>query len=234
MIPHDISPIDSSHSPSDIATIDVRQVSESPADQISEEVCAKLSDDLITHGWSQHNLFLTQELNAHLAAECWYMHVTDQLRAAQVGSRTQHSLQTQLRSDQIAWLEAGQSTACDIYLGMMEQLRLSLNQSLFLGLDHYESHFSFYAPGASYRKHLDRFQNDDARTISVVIYLNEDWQVEQGGALRLHPHLLPTHDIAPIASRMVVFLSSEMLHEVLPATRDRMSLTGWFRRRTSP
>jgi SM-20-related protein len=65
----------------------------------------------------------------------------------------------------------------------------------------------------------------------VVIYLNQDWQAEHGGALRLHPQNLPTQDISPIACRMVVFLSAEMLHEVLPTTRNRMSLTGWFRRR---
>ncbi|WP_329604999.1 2OG-Fe(II) oxygenase [Undibacterium flavidum] len=153
---------------------------------------------------------------------------------ARVGGHQQVGLHTQLRSDQIAWLEAGQSLVCDAYLVMMEQLRVYLNQSLYLGLDNYETHFSFYSPGASYSKHLDRFHNDDARVISVVIYLNENWCIEQGGALRLHPHQLPTLDIAPIACRMVVFLSAEMLHEVLPATRDRMSLTGWFRRRLSP
>ena len=30
---------------------------------------------------------------------------------------------------------------------------------------------------------------------------------------------------------LLVFLSADMPHEVLPATRDRLSLTGWFRRR---
>jgi SM-20-related protein len=64
-----------------------------------------------------------------------------------------------------------------------------------------------------------------------VIYLNHDWLSEQGGALRLHPQGMSTRDIYPIGSRMALFLSADMLHEVLPATRDRLSLTGWFRRR---
>jgi hypothetical protein len=39
-------------------------------------------------------------------------------------------------------------------------------------------------------------------------------------------------DFAQIASRMVAFLSAEMLYEVLPVARDRMSLTRWLRTRT--
>jgi SM-20-related protein len=35
----------------------------------------------------------------------------------------------------------------------------------------------------------------------------------------------------PTGGCLVVFLSGEVPHEVLPATRERLSLTGWFRRR---
>lgn len=202
------------------------------SNDVSDTVRATLCDNLVRHGWSQHNLFLSKELSNTLAAECIFLRETDALTLARVGSGKQTILQAKIRSDQIAWLQAGQSVACDAYLLMMEQVRVLLNQTLYLGLEDYESHFSFYTPGASYSQHLDRFHNDDARTISAVIYLNDNWLTEQGGALRLYPHNLPTQDISPVACRMVVFLSAEMLHEVLPATRDRMSLTGWFRRRS--
>ena len=197
----------------------------------SESVDASLCNNLTQHGWSQHNLFLTQDLAISLAAECMALHNNALLKSARVGRGNEPMLQTNIRGDQIAWLQAGQSVACDAYLLMMEQVRVLLNQTLYLGLEDYESHFSFYAPGASYSKHMDRFHNDDARTISIVIYLNDNWLAEQGGALRLYPQDLPMQDISPMACCMVVFLSAEMLHEVLPATRDRMSLTGWFRRR---
>lgn len=202
-------------------------------DSFNEVFNAKLCADLRDHGWFQHNLFLSSELNARLAEECLQLRLSDQLKPATIGQRQQRSLHTNIRSDQIGWLHSGQSRACDAYLLMMEQLRLTLNQTLYLGLEDYESHFSFYETGTFYSKHLDRFHHHDARTVSVVIYLNDDWLAGQGGALRLHPHNLATHDIAPLACRLVVFLSAEMLHEVLPATRNRMSLTGWFRRRTN-
>lgn len=189
-------------------------------------------DNLVEHGWSQHQLFLPADLTLALAAECLALKNVDALKWASVGRGKQQTRQASIRGDQIRWLKAGQSLACDRYLQIMDNLRLLLNRHLFLGLDEYESHFAFYAPGASYMKHLDRFRDDDCRTISAVIYLNEDWLPEQGGALRLHPEGECTEDITPLACRLVLFLSADMQHEVLPATRDRMSLAGWFRRRS--
>jgi SM-20-related protein len=199
----------------------------------SEGLQANMLGNLVEHGWSQHNLFLPAELTLALAAECLVLREDDALKLAGVGRGTLQAIQADIRGDQIAWLSAGQSLACDQYLQIMERLRLILNQNLYLGLDTYESHFAFYAPGASYIKHLDRFRDDDCRTISAVIYLNEDWLPEQGGALRLHPEGKCTEDISPQACTLVLFLSADMPHEVLPATRDRMSLAGWFRRRPS-
>ncbi len=197
----------------------------------SEVLCLRISDDLTEHGWSQQNFFLTEELTISLAAECHLLNDDGGMKLAGVGRGSGQTVRPTIRGDQIAWLKAGQSIACDRYLQIMENLRIALNRTLFLGLDEYESHFAFYAPGASYLKHLDRFRDDDSRIVSVVIYLNPEWLQEQGGALRLHPEGMATQDIVPLASRLVLFLSAQMLHEVLPATRDRLSIAGWFRRR---
>ena len=188
-------------------------------------------DDLATHGWSQQNQFLPQELTLALAAECRVLAASGALDFAAVGRDAAKSLRPEIRGDRTLWLEAGQSDACDRYQQIMETLRLALNRAFFLGLDNYESHFALYAPGASYRQHLDRFRDDDLRTVSVVVYLNDAWDAQDGGALRLHPDGLPQQDISPEGSRLVLFLSADMAHEVLPATRDRISLAGWFRRR---
>jgi SM-20-related protein len=188
-------------------------------------------DDLHRHGWSQHAAFLLPELTRELAGQCVQARGQGRMKAAGTGSGRTPGVDSAIRGDSIAWLEAGQSAACDAYLALMEQLRQQLNRELFLGLDEYESHFALYAPGAFYRAHLDRFRDDDQRTVSVVIYLNADWLPEQGGALRLHPEGAAIVDIAPEAGRMVMFLSAEMLHEVLPTQRERLSLAGWFRRR---
>ena len=190
-----------------------------------------LADNLSERGWSQQNIFLPEDLTLALAAECLALAEAGTLLPAGVGRGSLKTVRPELRGDQILWLKAGQSVACDRYLGLMELLRVALNRSLFLGLDEYESHFAYYAPGTVYMKHLDRFRDDDSRTVSVVIYLNQNWLPGEGGALRLHPDGKHTEDIAPQGGRMLLFLSADMLHEVLPATRERLSLAGWFRRR---
>ena len=189
-------------------------------------------DNLVERGWSQHNLFLSTDLVLTLAAECMAIQSIDGLKLAGVGRGAVLEMSTKIRGDQIHWLNVGQSLACDQYLKVMESVRLVLNQHLFLGLEEYESHFAFYAPGTSYMKHIDRFRDNDSRTISAIIYLNENWLAEQGGALRLHFEDNCTEDISPLACRLVLFLSAEMEHEVLPATRNRLSIAGWFKRRT--
>ncbi len=201
------------------------------SDCLSDALRVMIGDDLVEDGWSRQDLFLSDELTRTLALECGVLSDSGALQPAGVGRGGESAIRPEVRGDRIAWLKAGQSPACDRYLLIMENLRVALNRTLFLGLDEYESHFAFYAPGASYRQHVDRFRDDNCRTVSVVIYLNADWLPEQGGALRLHPEGKCTEDIAPLGSRLVLFLSADMLHEVLPATRDRLSLAGWFKRR---
>ncbi|WP_429254526.1 2OG-Fe(II) oxygenase [Paraburkholderia sp. GAS334] len=208
--------------------------SHSPAhfDASGDERHRRIVDAVHDHGWSEQDNFLPPDLTLALALECAALAAAGMLTLARVSQGAASSLQPDVRGDRIQWLESGQSEACDRYLAIVETLRIALNRGLFLGLDEYESHFAFYAPGASYRQHRDRFRHDDSRTVSVIVYLNRDWLPEHGGALRLHPEGLSTQDISPVGSRLVVFLSADMLHEVLPATRDRLSLTGWFRRRS--
>jgi SM-20-related protein len=140
-------------------------------------------------------------------------------------------VQEGVRGDHIQWLETGQCAAGDRYLAMLDDLRGQLNQALYLGLEDYEGHFALYPPGTFYQKHLDRFRDDDRRAVSAVFYLNSDWLPEQGGALRLYLADGRELDVLPEAGTLVLFLSADLPHEVLPATRERLSLTGWLRRR---
>lgn len=202
------------------------------SDATGDEHHRRIVDAIHDHGWSEQDNFLPPDLTLALALECAALAAAGTLTMARVGHGAARSLQRDVRGDRIQWLEAGQSEARDRYLAIMEMLRIALNRGLFLGLEEYESHFAYYAPGASYLRHRDQFRDDDSRTVSIIVYLNTDWLPEHGGALRLHPEGLNTKDISPVGSRITVFLSADMLHEVLPATRDRMSLTGWFRRRS--
>ncbi|MFQ6573472.1 2OG-Fe(II) oxygenase [Pseudomonas sp. UM16] len=191
----------------------------------------RIVDDLATGGWSQQNIFLPESLTLALAAECRTRAAEGELAPAAVGRGATQVVREGIRGDHIQWLEPGQAECCDQYLALMDGLREALNRGLFLGLEDFECHFALYPPGAFYRKHLDRFRDDDRRTVSAVIYLNPDWLPSDGGQLRMSLKDGVEHDVEPIGGCLVVFLSGDVPHEVLPARRERLSVTGWFRRR---
>jgi SM-20-related protein len=191
----------------------------------------RIVDDLAARGWSQQNIFLPEAMTLELAAECHKRSAQGELAPAGVGRGPFQEVREGIRGDHIQWLEAGQVEACDRYLELMDSLRLALNRGLFLGLEDYESHFAFYPLGAFYRKHVDRFRDDDRRMVSAVLYLNQAWLPEHGGQLRMYLEGEVPYDVQPTGGCLVVFLSGEIPHEVLPSTRERLSLTGWFRRR---
>ena len=73
-------------------------------------------------------------------------------------------------------------------------------------------------------------QYDDYRVLSTVFYLNENWQPGDGGELAIYDaeDQLITR-VQPVLNRLVIFLSEEFPHEVLPAKNHRYSIAGWFR-----
>ena len=69
------------------------------------------------------------------------------------------------------------------------------------------------------------------RVLSLVTYLNPGWQLADGGELAIYDGqgAQIIHKVMPAYGTVVVFLSTEVPHEVLPANRDRYSIAGWFR-----
>jgi SM-20-related protein len=160
-----------------------------------------------------------------------------EFRPAGVGRGSGRRVRPEVREDYVRWLDPpGRSESEKRYFELMEGLRLTLNRELALGLFALEAHLAIYPVGARYRYHRDRFQDEDNRVISVSLYLNSDWDAEDGGALRLYlgePESEPYEDVLPTGGTLVTFLSEKFYHEVLPARRERLSVTGWFTRRSS-
>ena len=206
-------------------------VSSVSAAKTSDRLCAATLEHLAVHGWAMQDSFLPSPLIQSLAQECQALSATGALRAAKIGRAHGNTEQPEIRGDRIRWLEQGQSAACDAYLQLMEALKVDLNEAFYLGLHNYESHFAHYAPGRGYAKHVDRFRDDDHRIVSVVLYLNTDWHPDEGGALRIYGDADRVTDVGPQAGRLALFRSADIAHQVMPATRDRLSLAGWFRRR---
>lgn len=150
-------------------------------------------------------------------------------RAARIGRSL--LTETKIRNDEIAWLDAHHLEAPEKDLfSVLEDLRLFLNQNLYLGLVDFEAHYARYEPGHFYAKHVDRFgrgTSGPSRAISVVSYLNEDWSDADGGELVLY--LEPSLKVKPTGGTLVCFTSDDIEHEVLPAQRERLSIAAWFR-----
>jgi len=151
--------------------------------------------------------------------------------AARVGNNTRLQRRAEIRGDFTCWLREPLHAAERILLAELEQLRLDLNREAFLGLFELELHYAWYPPGAGYARHVDQPHGGTQRRVSLVLYLNMEWEPLAGGALRLFDAADGYRDIEPIAGRLVCFLTPGREHAVLPALRDRLSISGWFRAR---
>ena len=184
---------------------------------------------LASDGWCVLPNLLSARQTHALAHECMAMQAARQLTPARVGAGHAASA---LRGDCTHWfLEGAMSAPQQAFAHHIDALRIALNRRLMLGLVDCESHYAVYRPGTAYARHLDRLRDDDARVISAVFYLNEAWREAEGGALRLYLADRSYRDIYPRAGTLVLFLSAEFEHEVLPATRDRLSIACWMRQR---
>jgi SM-20-related protein len=197
----------------------------------TDRICAAIADE----GCAVEADFLPQAAIAALADEARARDAAGEFHAAGVGRGSARVQRSDVRGDRILWLD--QSSASLIqqpFWQALDALRVACNETLLLGLFSFEGHYALYPPGSYYRRHRDQFRgaagSSDIRVISCAIYLNEGWTPADGGALRIYDDEL-VRDVLPVAGTMVCFLSDRFEHEVLPATRERLALTGWFRRR---
>lgn len=153
---------------------------------------------------------------------------------AGIGRAQQFMHHEKVRTDEICWID-GTTEEGKIWLGWCEALRVFINRRLFMGLFSFESHFACYQTGDFYKRHFDAFQGESNRMLSVVTYLNDDWHESDGGALVLYKNNADKKGInlLPEKGSIAVFLSEAFPHEVLPSSRERHSVAGWFRRNTS-
>lgn len=135
-----------------------------------------------------------------------------------------------VRTDKICWID-GSSPAGSDWLHWTGRLQQHLNKKLFLGLFSFESHFSHYGIGDYYKRHKDAFSGEANRVLSLVLYLNPGWVPEAGGELVIYEGEddLSGIRVAPLMGTLVLFLSEEFPHEVLPTQRDRYAIAGWYR-----
>ncbi|MFP4132348.1 MAG: 2OG-Fe(II) oxygenase [Thiohalospira sp.] len=191
-----------------------------------------IAADLYEQGWSVHPGLAGQRLTRVLAARARRWHTAGAFHRAGVGRGRGHAIRPDIRGDRVLWLDrVPDLPSVRLFQARLEGLRVAVNRRLFLGLEDYEGHFALYPPGSAYRRHYDRFADGGRRTLTAILYLNEGWEPADGGQLRLYPEDGPVVDVEPEAGTLATFISAEMAHEVLATRRERLAVTGWFRRR---
>jgi SM-20-related protein len=134
-----------------------------------------------------------------------------------------------VRGDLIYWLDRSHN---DLYenkfLDLIDEFVTYLNETCYTGITGYEFHYTLYDEGSFYRKHIDSFRNNKDREFSMIVYLNPDWQQDDGGELCIHQNG-HQQNISPSGGKSVFFRSRELEHEVLHTHKPRLSITGWLK-----
>jgi len=185
-------------------------------------------DSLADNGFAIEDQFLSQKEVADILSTDGFKRGIEHFRKAGIGKNHEQQINEAIRGDYIHWLDKNNSEpSVKIYLDRLVALVQYFNRTLFLSLKDYEVHMTIYPVGSYYKRHLDQFKRDDHRKLSVICYLNQNWTEDQGGQLRMYLPEGPL-DVLPTAGKLVCFRSDQIEHEVLPATRERLSITGWM------
>jgi SM-20-related protein len=178
-------------------------------------------DDLDQHGFTFIDDAYPSEYVHQLVEECT-SHL-NQFRDAAI----QNGVMSNIRSDHILWINDELKIA-QHHIQSLENLSKQLNRAFFLGIKEVEAHFACYNAGEFYALHRDNPQGKNGRVISAVYYLHEEWQDDWGGKLRLQDKNDQWHILEPKPNRIAIF-QSDLLHEVLEAKHQRLSITAWLR-----
>jgi SM-20-related protein len=172
--------------------------------------------------------WLTENEAISLGNELLQIYADDNFKKSAIGNKLNETLERSIRRDFIYWLE--EHKYADSFFSKINGFIEYINKTCFAGIVIKEFHYAVYPQGAFYKKHVDTFKNDDRRTISIACYLNDNWNKDFGGQLRLY--LADGNiDIYPTCGKIVLFDSKTIEHEVMPVLTDkyRLSITGWLK-----
>ena len=174
--------------------------------------------------------FISEELAENLVQRLFELKKQNLLKAAGIGNVAKLTHNAEIRSDAIYWLDRNNNNEFENqFLDQVDAFVTYLNRSCYTGITGYEFHFALFDKGSFYRKHLDQFQNNSSRQFSMITYLNQNWQPEDGGELCIYDEA-KIQKVTPNNRKTVFFKSDELVHEVLETNKARLSVTGWLRR----
>ena len=123
-------------------------------------------------------------LASHLKENLNNLYSNKQLRFAGTGNDALVVQNKTFRSDKIYWLDRKDNNQYENdFFDLMDSFVSHLNCTCYIGITGYEFHYTLYETGSFYKKHIDHFRNNDSRQYSMIMYLNTDWKLADGGEL---------------------------------------------------
>ena len=206
-------------------------------DFIENPAYEQVITDLLECNYAIVDDFFSSEEIEELRQSLKEVYEADCFKKAAIGNKFNEEIDKTIRGDFIKWINEAEARPKErLFFEKINDLVAYLNRTCFLGILQKEFHYAIYPKGTFYKRHLDTFQNDDRRKLSMVCYLNDDsWIANNGGELTIY---LPEGngeralDIIPRPGRVVIFESQILEHEVKPVlASERLSITGWLKTR---
>jgi SM-20-related protein len=199
---------------------------------VQEQQFESIIEGILANGYAVCDDFLDKTEVQNLLKTFNTRYQAGKFKEAGIGKQNEVQKATQIRGDEILWLENESNDLAERVLLDKNQAFVNyLNQTCYLGIGDSEIHFAKYDIGKFYRRHRDTFQAQKGRILSVIYYLNIDWIPADGGNLLIYStenNVEKTITIAPLAGRLVCFESEKLDHEVTEAFAERYSVTGWL------
>ncbi|TAL75632.1 MAG: 2OG-Fe(II) oxygenase [Burkholderiaceae bacterium] len=192
----------------------------------------EIYQSLEKQGWAISDSVIPMSWQITLLMQGWQLWEDGHFHMAGIGRGANDARRPDIRGDTIYWIQPKSPEARHPFFAWMAEFREDLSKRYHLGLRSQEFHFARYGAGQGYKKHIDQHRDSDHRKISIVLYLNVQWNPINGGELCLYEPENPdleTRRVTPMGARLVVFRSGLIPHAVLPCRQTRWSLTGWLR-----
>jgi SM-20-related protein len=193
--------------------------------------------------------FLPESLQTALRQDVQDLRQAEKFTVAKIRQDATNKLNTNIRVAESCFLgptklKTFPSAYRDQLYVILDQVKADLNSHFGKPLDSQltELLYAFYPQGGFYRRHRDAIPGSAStlREYSLLLYLNKDWNEQDGGQLRLHfdsgDDELPAgeeaqfRDVLPQSGTLVLFRSNAIPHEVLDTQKERVAIIGWYNR----
>ncbi|UVD79009.1 2OG-Fe(II) oxygenase [Myroides albus] len=193
--------------------------------------------DLMNRKYSVVDAFFTAQEIELFRANLKLKRELSSFKKAAIGNNENEQIVEEIRGDSILWLDQTEPDEVEkMYFDKVNDFILYVNRTCYLGLQGGEFHYACYPPGTFYKRHLDIFHSDTRRTLSMVLYLNDEhWNPSWGGELAIYLQDENANEkqeiIHALPGRLVIFDSKALEHEVKMVNHTRYSITGWLKTR---